>query len=73
MNQADRPDEQAALTDSVHGRAADAHTGRAEVAAPSGYQDKDLRTPNTTSAQLARTLLRSAPAPHPENREPQGA
>ena len=65
-------DGQAAPTNPVRGRAADARTGRQDEALPSGYQGKDLRIPNTTPEQLAWTLLRSSPAPHPETRESQG-
>ena len=64
MKQADRMDGQAAPTDPVRGRAADARAGRPEEAASSGYQGKDLRIPNTMLEQLARTLLLSSPAPH---------
>lgn len=72
MTQADRMDGQAAPTNPARGRVADARAGRLEEAAPSGYQGKDIRIPNTTPEQLTRVLLRGSPAPHPAIREPLG-
>ena len=73
MKQADRMKTQAASADPVRERGVKARAGRPEKAAPSGFQDKDLRIPNTTLAQLARALLRGSSTPRPENRKPQGA
>ena len=70
MKQADRMETQAVPADPVRERVAKVRAGQSEEAAPSGYQGKDLRIPNTTLAQLARALLRGSSTPRPENRKP---